>query len=130
MVGSGRCCIRDDDPNDYTHHPVRRRGSRQILHWEKRHRYTQDPGSKLLETLGEKARGLGNLVETENPEDGVYCECETTLMIPQLGDFIPTSARWIPPPDDVATINVRIFVKTTTDLLWCAYFIMSNLLLI
>lgn len=101
MIGWGRCCVRDDNPNDFSHHPIRRKGSRQILHWEKWHEYSYS-SKKLYDRLGEKPQGLATLFQdSQIPEDGIYCEGETLLNIPSIGQFIPTSPKFIPPSDDV-----------------------------
>jgi hypothetical protein len=91
--------VQDDDPHDYSHHPTRRRATRELVRWEKHHHYSFKSRG-MYSSLGEKPPGLGSLNDRNNPEDGIYCQAETELKIPATGSFCPTSPKFAYPPDD------------------------------
>lgn len=105
IVGEGRCCRLDDDPDDYWHHPFRKRGVREIMNWE---HYTQwERSHPVYRKFGEKEAGLYD-VDDDAPNNGIFCKGSALLHTPAERDFVPTTPKmYIPPDDHICKGNVR-----------------------
>ena len=110
ILGFGRCCIRDDDPNDYTHIPVTRRLRKDLVSYEKWHCFSYNNKKvPMRQKNNEKVVGLADITSDAIKllKGGIYCSDIVKLQIPKRGDFIPTTPKPIIPEDDFSCKEYR-----------------------